>query len=89
MPLFQENIYRNTMIKRLWFMVLIVIACTNASYALSFDLDTIASKGRFLNFCVSAYRFTDKFFNEIDTAYVCPTGYRWNLKFRASSLDGF
>ena len=32
------------MIKRLWFMVITVIACTNAGYALSFDLDTIASK---------------------------------------------
>lgn len=83
------SIYRNAMIKRLWFMVIIVIACSNAGYALSFDLDTIASKGRFLNFCVSAYRFTDKFFNEIDTAYVCPTGYRWNLKFRACSWTDF
>ena len=68
---------------------IIVIACSNAGYALSFDLDSIASKGRFLNFCVLAYRFTDRFFNEIDTAYISPTGYRWNLKFRASSWTDF
>ena len=42
-----------------------------------------------MKFSVDAYHFVDKFFNELDTAYVGSTGYRWNVKCRASSWSDF
>lgn len=76
---------------RLRCVVLIILALIvpNRLSAFSINLDSIASKGRALEFCVAAYRFADKFFNETDTAYVSSTGYKWNVKFRASSWTDF
>lgn len=67
----------------------IIFSLSNSIFAFSVNLDSIASKGSFLRFGVDTYRFVDKFFNELDTAYVYPTGYRWNVKFRASSWTDF
>lgn len=69
--------------------ILLMICLSNSIFAFSVNLDSIASKGKFLRFSVNVYRLTDKFFNELDTAYVCSTGYRWNVKFRASSWTDF
>ena len=57
--------------------------------AMSINLDSIAVKGKTLKFGVNIYRFADKFFNELDTAFVSSTGYKWNAKFRAYSWTDF
>lgn len=58
--------------------------------ALSFNLDSIATWGKFPRFCVNTYRWGDKFFNGYDTAYVQSTGYKFNIKVSADSwLDGY
>lgn len=56
-----------------------------AESAIKFNLDTIASWGKFPRFCVNTYRWGDKFFNGYDTAYVDPTGYRFNIKTKLES----
>lgn len=73
-------------------LILLFLFLTSLSqtvFAISFDLDTLASKGKFMRFCVNSYQFANKFLNEIDTAYVAPTGYKWNVKIRASSWTEF
>lgn len=69
--------------------ILFMLFIPNSILAFSVNLDSIASKGKFPKFGVDVYRFADKFFNELDTAYVCSTGYKWNVKFRASSWTDF
>lgn len=67
--------------------ILLLLACAvsfNAA-ALSFDLDSIAAKGKFARFCVNTYRWGDRFFNTYDTAYVKGTGYNMNIKLRSDS----
>lgn len=55
-----------------------------------FNLDSLAARGRFLNFCVDVYRWGDRAFNTYDTAYVVGTGYRWNIKLRNDNwMDGY
>ncbi len=57
---------------------------------MSFDLDSIAAKGKFPRFIVNTYRWGDKFFNGYDTSYVKPTGYRMNVKLKSDSwLDSY
>lgn len=52
---------------------------------MSFDLDSIASMGRFPKFCVDTYRWGDRFFNSYDTVYVKGTGYNMNVKIRSNN----
>lgn len=71
-------------------VLLLVLCCPVRSYsALSFNLDSIAAKGRFARFCVGVYRWGDVVFNGIDTCYVRPVGYKWNVKLRSSSWSEF
>lgn len=53
--------------------------------AFSLDPDSIAKRSRFSNFCVKTYRWADRFFNGVDTAYVKSTGYKWNVKLKSGS----
>lgn len=58
--------------------------------AISFNLDSIATWGKFPRFCVNTYRWGDKFFNGYDTVYVQSTGYKFNVKLTTDSwLDGY
>ena len=58
--------------------------------AVSFDLDSIATWGKFPRFCVNTYRWGCDFFNGFDTAYVSGTGYKFNAKITADSwMDGY
>lgn len=50
--------------------------------ALGFDLDTVATWGKFPRFCVNTYRWGDRFFNTYDSTYVVGTGYKFNVKFK-------
>lgn len=52
---------------------------------MSFDLDSIASMGRFPKFCVDTYRWGDRFFNSYDTVYVKGTDYNMNVKIRSNN----
>ncbi|MDE7156122.1 MAG: DUF4421 domain-containing protein [Muribaculaceae bacterium] len=74
---------------RLLILLLSLISLHNTAFSFNVNLDSIATKGKFMKFYVDTYRFTDKFFNEIDTAYVSPTGYKWNVKLRAISWTDF
>lgn len=53
--------------------------------AVSFDLDSIASWGRFPAFCVKVYRWGDHFFNDYDSTYVESTGKPFNIKMKTES----
>ncbi len=56
-----------------------------SSKALSFNLDSIATWGKFPRFCVNTYRWGDVFFNGYDTTYVAPTGYKFNAKITSNT----
>lgn len=70
---------------RILSLFICVCAASFHAAALSFDLDSIAAKGRFARFCVNTYRWGDRFFNTYDTAYVKGTGYNMNVKLRSDS----
>ncbi|MDE6161106.1 MAG: DUF4421 domain-containing protein, partial [Muribaculaceae bacterium] len=53
--------------------------------ALSFDVDSIASWGKFPRFCMKVYRWGDNFFNGYDSAYVARTGTYFNVKLSSES----
>lgn len=58
--------------------------------AISFNLDSIATWGKFPRFCVNTYRWGDKFFNGYDTTFVQGTHYKFNVKLTTDSwLDGY
>ncbi len=69
---------------RILLCVMAMSTCLSG-YAFSWNLDSIADKGRFPHFCVNTYRWADRFFNGSDTAYVQSTGYKMNVKLRTSS----
>ncbi len=70
--------------------LLLLSALANHCHAFSFDLDSIASMGKFPRFVVNTYRWGDKFFNGYDTAYVRGTGYKFNAKITTDNwLDGY
>ena len=77
--------------QRFYFLVISILAslCLSETYAVSFNLDSIAAKGKFAKFCVNTYHWVDKTFNGSDTAYVQSTGFKWNVKFRTSSWCDF
>lgn len=75
---------------RLRFLILMAmgilsVAGSPAARAFSLNLDSIAAMGRFPKFCIDTYRWGDRFFNGYDSAYVAPTGYRFNVKFKTDS----
>lgn len=73
-----------------FFVAFILIGWGGHSYAMSFDLDSIAEWGKFPRFAVKTYRWADKFFNSYDSTYVVPTGQRFNVKFKMDSwLDTY
>lgn len=47
-----------------------------------YDLDSIATWGKFPKFCIDVYRWGDRTFNSYNSAYVIGTGKRWNVKLR-------
>ncbi len=57
--------------------------------SLNIDFDLIAAKGAFPKFCVDTYRWIDRTFNGVDTAYVKSTGYKWNMKIRSNGWSDF
>lgn len=68
----------------------LLTAAAPSARAISFALDSIATWGKFPNFCVRTYRWGDKFFNGYDTAYVAGSGYKFNVKTTMDSwLDGY
>ena len=69
----------------LLFVILIAALVPQRVDAISFNLDSIAAWGKFPRFCVNTYRWGDKFFNGYDTAYVNPTGYKFNVKLTTDS----
>ncbi len=75
-----------------WFILTIVLLCFSGfqASALSLNLDSIATWGKFPRFCVNTYRWGDKFFNGYDTTYVVGTGYKFNGKITTESWsDGY
>lgn len=69
--------------------VTVIMSLLFAGEVFAFEPDSIASKNRVFGFGVSAYRWVDRVFNGTDTAYISPTGYRWNVKLRANSWSDF
>lgn len=60
------------------------------AYGISFNLDSIATWGKFPRFVVNTYRWGDKFFNGYDTTYVRSIGYKFSAKITTESwLDGY
>ena len=60
------------------------------AYGISFNLDSIATWGKFPRFVVNTYRWGGKFFNGYDTTYVRSTGYKFSAKITTESwLDGY
>lgn len=75
---------------RLVLLMVCMLAFGGQAQALSFNLDSIATWGKFPRFCVNTYRWGDKFFNGYDTAYVASTGYKFNAKITTESwTDGY
>ena len=73
----------------LMFVCVLAIFAPRAA-AISFNLDSIATWGKFPRFCVNTYRWGDKFFNGYDTTYVKSTNYKFNVKLTTDSwLDGY
>lgn len=70
---------------RILVVVVVFIASAPATHAFSLALDSIASWGKFPNFCIKTYRWGDKFFNSYDSTYVVGTGSKFNVKFKTDS----
>ncbi len=69
--------------------MLLALAAPQA-HAISFNLDSIATWGKFPRFVVNTYRWGDTFFNGYDTTYVQPTGYKFNAKITSENwTDGY
>lgn len=66
-----------------------VASSTHKVSAISFDLDSIATWGRFPRFCVNTYRWGDKFFNSYNPDYVVGTGKRFNIKAKTNLVTDF
>lgn len=69
-------------------ILLAAVGALNAE-AISFNLDSIAAKGKFARFCIDTYRWGDKFFNGYDTTFVSGTGYKFNFKLRTESWTDY
>lgn len=76
---------RRHILARLLFVVMAFIATAQPCHAFSLALDSIASWGRFPNFCIKTYRWGDRFFNSYDSTYVVGTGTKFNVKFKTDS----
>lgn len=77
---------------RIILIILAAIASSTATHkanAISFNLDSIATWGRFPRFCVNTYRWGDKFFNSYNPDYVVGTGKRFNIKVKGNVLTDF
>lgn len=61
------------------------LAAPRHAQALSFDVDSIASWGRFPRFCMKVYRWGDEFFNGYDSLYVSKTHTYFNVKLNSES----
>ncbi|MCM1033767.1 MAG: DUF4421 domain-containing protein [Odoribacter sp.] len=77
------------MINRL--LKILIVTCAAiftpfAASAVSFDLDSIASWGKFPRFIVNTYRWGDKFFNTYDSTFVKGSGYKFNAKLTSDSF---
>ncbi len=71
-------------------IVFFAISSLQSASALSLNLDSIATWGKFPRFCVRTYRWGDKFFNGYDTTFVKSTGYKFNVKVTTDSWsDGY
>lgn len=66
-------------------IALVAIGSGQKMSAISLNLDSIASWGKFPHLCIDVYRWGDKFFNSYDSTYVVGTGKRFNVKYRAES----
>lgn len=70
---------------RLTLCIVFAVLISPGMSALSFDLDSIATWGKFPRFCVNVYRWGDRFFNTYDSTYVTGTGTKFNVKITADS----
>lgn len=66
-------------------LTITLLCLSDGAFALSLDLDSVATWGKFPRFCVNTYRWGDKFFNSYDSTYVEGTGYKFNGKFRTET----
>lgn len=73
------------MMLRVCLAVVAFAASAQTGHAFSLSLDSIATWGRFPNFCVKTYRWGDRFFNSYDSTYVVGTGTKFNVKFKTDS----
>ena len=64
----------------IFLLLTLMLSGTRQACAISLNLDSIATWGKFPRFCVNTYRWGDKFFNGYDTTYVVGTGYKFNAK---------
>lgn len=70
---------------RLWVVLTLMLTACVTAPALSLNLDSIATWGKFPRFCVNTYRWGDRFFNSYDSLYVRGTGLKFNVKLTADS----
>lgn len=71
-------------------LIIVILSAFLSAHAMSFDLDSIAGRGKFPRFVVNTYRWGDHFFNGYDTTYVKGTGYKFNSKIISDCwLDGY
>ena len=50
-----------------------------------YDLDSIATWGKFPKLCIDAYRWGDRTFNTYNSNYVVGTGKKWNIKLKSNN----
>ena len=77
-------VIRKTLVKVIA-CLLLALAFSQPSKAVSFSLDSIAEWGKFPRFCIGVYRWGDKFFNSYDSTYVKGTGTKFNVKLTSDS----
>ncbi|MDE5969242.1 MAG: DUF4421 domain-containing protein [Muribaculaceae bacterium] len=70
-------------------IVLLSLGTPQRVSAISFDLDSIATWGKFPRFCVNVYRWGDHFFNGYDSTFVAGTGKRFNVKAKAETWTDY
>lgn len=71
---------------KILFLSLIATVCLPQQVqAKRFTIDTLGKYGKFPRFCLKVYKWGDRFFNTVDTAYVRGTGYKFNVKLNADS----
>jgi hypothetical protein len=74
-----------TKLAKLAIAFVLILTVSPMAKAGVFDLDSIATWGKFPRFVVNTYRWGDKFFNGYDSTYVVGTGTKFHTKFTTDS----